>query len=131
MVKMELTELQTAVSALTKTLADYQVELLSLRNANAALITELNDVKLSVPKNIQPNTAVVVDTASSIPLPVFNPNKTLPDTFIEELEEYFNWKNVPQSAWLNLLSRVFVKNSNLASWWTETKVIGMLLSYRL
>jgi len=108
----------------------------TLKEAVEMLMTLNNDLKLVLAEkatlsetveNLQKllplanNTAMIVDSSQSLPLPIFDPSKISPQSFINELEEYFTWKSCPQNTWLHLLARVFAKNTDVRFWWRESK----------
>ncbi|OXA42361.1 Activity-regulated cytoskeleton-associated protein [Folsomia candida] len=57
----------------------------------------------------------------SSPKPKYNPSLMSPEFFLQELEEYFALRNIPQSNWLLLMGRIFPQDSELASWWIASK----------
>jgi len=63
--------------------------------------------------------ACILDPVTSVP--TYDASKTTPMAFTLEIEEYLTWKNVDKNNWLLLVSRIFVKDSDIARWWRETK----------
>jgi len=63
--------------------------------------------------------ACILDPISS--LPTYDSTKSTPAAFVLEIEEHLTWKNMDKDLWLLLVNRMFVKDSDIARWWRETK----------
>jgi hypothetical protein len=63
--------------------------------------------------------ACIIDPISSIP--VYDSTKTTPTAFTLEIEEHLTWKSLDPDKWLLLVHRMFLKDSDIARWWRESK----------
>ena len=60
------------------------------------------------------------DHGSILP-PIYNASVMTPQQFLQEAEEYFIIRNVPEDEWVKLVFRLFKPESHTACWWREVK----------